>query len=67
MLLITLLGYYLLIGVVFAIAFVIAGYSAILNEASGTRFHVRLLWSFAAALLWPLLLVKWIKPGTNRG
>lgn len=60
MLFVLLLGYYLLIGLLFAIAFVIAGYRALLDEADGTRLHVRLLWSFAAALLWPFLLVRWV-------
>lgn len=59
MLILTLIGYYLLIGGVFGIAFFVRGYAAIAPEAHGASVWVRLLWTPAAVALWPLLVGKW--------
>lgn len=60
MLILTLLGYYLLAGGVFGIAFFARGYAAIAPESRGASVTVRLLWTPAAVALWPLLLAKWL-------
>lgn len=59
MAILTLMGVYLLAGGVFGVAFWARGYAAIAPEARGASPAARLLWTPAAALLWPLLAGKW--------
>ena len=61
MILLTLLGYYFLIGLIFGLAFFFKGYVAIAPEAKGASIFTRLLWTPASIALWPYLLVKWIR------
>lgn len=63
MLFVTILGGYAVIGLVFAVAFLIFGYRRILPEAAGSGFLVRLIWTSAATALWPYLMLRWIKAG----
>lgn len=56
---------YLLIGVLFALAFFALGYRKIDPGADGARWYVRLIWMPAALALWPLLLKKWLRPSTD--
>ncbi|MBX2859043.1 MAG: hypothetical protein KTR17_10300 [Cellvibrionaceae bacterium] len=51
---------YFFLGLVFSIAFVAKGCSAIDPAAAKAGAGVRLLWVPAAILLWPLLLMKWL-------
>ncbi|NKB77171.1 MAG: hypothetical protein GKR96_09030 [Gammaproteobacteria bacterium] len=51
---------YLLIGVVFAMAFFFGGYQAIHKDATDSSVRVRLLWCPAAVAIWPILVYKWV-------
>jgi hypothetical protein len=51
---------YLIIGVVFAIAFAMRGAHAIDAGARGTPWGFKVLILPGAAALWPLMLRKWI-------
>lgn len=55
-----LLGVYLGVGVVFAIAFVLRGVGRIDTAATGAPLGFRLLIIPGSAALWPLLLRRWI-------
>ncbi len=61
MLILTILGYYLILGGLFGAAFFIRGHAAIAPEARGAPMSVRLLWTPAAVVLWPLLAWKWLR------
>lgn len=52
------LGLYTLIGVLFAIWFVIAGVKKLDESAHGTPWHFRLILVPGSILLWPVLTVK---------
>ena len=54
---------YLLLGLIFSLAFAAIGYRKIDATADGASIRLRLLWLPAALILWPLLLVKWIQSG----
>lgn len=54
---------YALVGIVFAVFFVLVGAGRLDSVARGTPLRVRLIWLPGAAALWPLLLVKWIREG----
>ncbi|MCH2082699.1 MAG: hypothetical protein MK226_09930 [Saprospiraceae bacterium] len=56
--------FYLAIGVLFAIAFVIVGVGKIDDGALGAPWFFRLLIFPGAIAFWPYLLSKWIK-GNN--
>ena len=58
-------GIYLALGALFAIAFVIRGCSAIDPTAKGAGVGFRMLIFPASAALWPLLLTKWLKVGSS--
>lgn len=51
---------YLALGFVFALAFVIRGAPAIDPVARTTPMHVRIILFPGAAVLWPMLLTRWI-------
>jgi uncharacterized membrane protein len=55
------LGAYLAIGTVFALAFVVWGASRIDPGARGMPPSARALIVPGAAALWPLVLVKWLR------
>ena len=50
---------YLVVGLVFSIAFVSRGVSKLDPSAKDAGLGARLLWVPAAALLWPLLAQRW--------
>ena len=52
---------YLLIGLIFAIIFVLRGAVKIDPNVQGTSFLFRLMLIPGATLLWPVMLKKWIK------
>lgn len=55
-----LVGLYLVIGVVFAVAFAWRGASAIDVAAAGSTWGFRIIIMPGAAALWPWLLRRWI-------
>ncbi len=55
------LGTYLGLGLVFAVAFIVRGAGSIDEVARASPWHVRMLWMPGAAALWPLLLVTWLR------
>lgn len=61
----TLILVYLLIGILFALAFFAVGYRKIDPSAESARWYVRLMWMPAALALWPLLLKKWLRPAVD--
>jgi membrane protein implicated in regulation of membrane protease activity len=62
------LAVYLGVGVLFALAFVIRGAAAIDPVARTTPLHVRTILLPGSAVLWPMLLYKWIStPEPTRG
>jgi len=52
---------YLLAGFVFALAFVMKGAEKLDETAHGVSFMFRLFIFPGSVLLWPLLLIKWLK------
>ena len=58
---ISVVGAYLLCGVLFAIPFIIKGVSAIDEGAQGATFGFRIMILPGSIVFWPLLLLKWIK------
>ncbi len=62
-LIVTLLGAYFAIGVVFALAFVTVGLARVDPNAVGAKTIVRLLLIPGAMALWPLMLVHWARGG----
>ena len=52
---------YLLLGLIFGIAFVSKGVKKVDPVAKGTSWRFRLLILPGSMALWPVLLVKWIK------
>ena len=56
----TVAGAYTAIGVVFALAFVVAGVGRVDAGAKGAGVLFRVLIVPAAAALWPVMLVKWV-------
>jgi hypothetical protein len=57
---VNLLGVYAAIGILFAIAFVTIGVSRIDSAAKNSTIGFRLIVLPGSALLWPLLLRRWI-------
>ncbi|MEM1260974.1 MAG: hypothetical protein AAGH76_01125 [Pseudomonadota bacterium] len=55
------LGAYFGIGLLFALAFIVRGVSAIDPGARGSSVAFRLLLIPAATLLWPLLAARWLQ------
>ena len=54
-------GIYLLLGIIFAIAFLWKGITKVDAGAKNTRFFLKLLIFPGAVLFWVVLLRKWIK------
>ena len=54
---------YLVLGLAFAIAFVIKGARVIDENAQGTGIIFRIMILPGSVLLWPYLLLRWIKSG----
>jgi hypothetical protein len=54
------LVFYVVIGIVTAIAFVTAGVARVLPHASVTA-TARILWLPGAAIFWPYVLMRWCK------
>jgi hypothetical protein len=61
--LLILVACYLGTGVVFAIAFVIAGVQRMDHAAVGSGIRFRIILVPGAAALWPLLLQRWMMAG----
>jgi hypothetical protein len=53
---------YVLIGIVTGLAFVTVGVARVLPHAAVTA-PARILWLPGAALLWPYVLMRWLKSG----
>ena len=53
---------YVLIGIVTGLAFVTVGVARVLPHATVTA-PARMLWLPGAALLWPYVLMRWLKSG----
>ncbi len=60
-LILSMVGCYLAIGAVFALAFVTVGVQRIDRAAAGSPWSFRLLILPGAAALWPVLLVRWVR------
>ena len=54
------IGVYLLIGLIFALIFVVFGVSKVDQDAKGSGLGFRLIILPGTILLWPFLLLKWI-------
>ena len=52
---------YLLIGLIFSIAFVVKGVNIVDDAATGGSFWFKLILIPGSTALWPVLLAKWIK------
>jgi len=59
--LLSLLGIYLLLGLLFALAFVLFGAGRVDPHAKAGTWGFRLLIMPGAAALWPLLLSRWLR------
>ena len=59
--LVTLLGVYLAIGFLFALAFVWKGIGKVDNDATSASVGFRLLILPGSMVLWPVLLRRWLK------
>jgi hypothetical protein len=64
-LLIDLLGFYALAGAVTALAFVTFGIARVLPAGTPVTFGARVLLLPGAALLWPYVLLRWVKAGAQ--
>ena len=51
---------YLILGLIFGLAFIVRGYRAIDSAAEGAGILVRFMWLTASVLLWPYLLKRWL-------
>ena len=52
---------YLVLGLVFAVLFVLRGYKRIDALAATAPLRIRILWMPAAVALWPLLARTWMR------
>jgi hypothetical protein len=59
-------GVYAAVGALFALAFVMVGVERVDGGARGAGFLFRVLIFPAAAALWPVMLVKWIRAKGHR-
>lgn len=59
----TIFGFYLLLGLLFSIAFLWKGITKVDADAAGTSRYFKLLILPGTIIFWPLLLGKWIKAG----
>ena len=62
---ISVVGAYLLCGVLFAIPFVTKGVTTIDQGVQGTKLGFRIIILPGSIVFWPLLLSKWIKAKRN--
>ena len=60
-----LLGIYLMLGIIFAIAFILRGARMVDPTAAGASLRVRVIFIPGAIALWPLVSLRWI--ATCRG
>ncbi|MEL7121173.1 MAG: hypothetical protein AAFO07_17105 [Bacteroidota bacterium] len=58
-------GIYLLLGVVFSLLFLLRGVNKIDEGAVGTSIFFKLLILPGVIALWPTLLYKWVKSGSQ--
>jgi len=58
---ISIVGLYILCGILFAIPFIIKGVTTIDQGARGTKLGFRIIILPGTIIFWPLLLKKWIK------
>ena len=58
---ISIVGLYILCGILFAIPFIIKGVTTIDKGAHGTKLGFRIIILPGTIIFWPLLLKKWIK------
>lgn len=63
MILIDLLTLYVLVGAVTALAFVTFGIARVLPAGTPVSLGARVLLMPGAALLWPYVLLRWVKAG----
>jgi len=61
---ISILGLYVMVGVVFAVAFIVFGVTQV--QPAPVTFGARLLILPGAAALWPFLLGRWLKARNAR-
>lgn len=54
---------YVVVGLLFSIAFLLVGYKKIDESAKNAGWLLRLLWLPAAFALWPLLSWRWFNKG----
>ena len=57
--------FYILMGALFAVAFFVVGHRKIDPASAGSKWALRLMWTPAAAALWPLLIYRWKKAAGN--
>ena len=57
------LAIYAVVGIIVASAFVVAGVSKVLPEPAALTFGARLLLLPGAFLLWPYVVLRWLKAG----
>jgi hypothetical protein len=62
----SLIAIYLLLGVLFALAFLFLGYRKIDPSAESAGFGVRLMWMPAALALWPIVAFRWFSANNNQ-
>ena len=65
MVLIDVLALYAVLGAVIALAFVTFGIARVLPAGTPVTLGARLLLWPGAALLWPYVLLRWVKAGTR--
>jgi hypothetical protein len=65
-LILAIVGIYLICGFVFALAFIFRGVQVIDEGARDSTLGFKIIIIPATMVLWPLLLVKWIKSSQNQ-
>lgn len=53
--------FYFILGLVFALVFVIWGIHKVDEDASGTHWFFRILMIPGSMAFWPILLMKWVR------
>lgn len=62
----TMVGIYLICGLLFALVFVFRGVEIIDEAAKGSTIGFKIIIIPASTVFWPLLLIKWIKASKTR-
>ncbi|HZZ76301.1 MAG TPA: hypothetical protein VFE04_10255 [Puia sp.] len=62
----TMVGVYLICGLLFALIFVFRGAEIIDEAAKGSTIGFKIIIIPATTVFWPLLLIKWIKASKTR-